>query len=71
MKTKFEVTDLTLPLLELPDPCPIRVEMRNDSLHLYVGPRDWQWDLENGELVGCGTRLADDAVENFAKNSIQ
>jgi len=54
---KFEMQDLILPTLDLPDPCPVRVEIRDDSLFLYVGARDWQWDFEDETFVGCGTKL--------------
>lgn len=54
---KFEIKDLILPTLDLPDPCPIKIEIRDDSLLLYIGARDWQWDFEDATLVGCGTRL--------------
>jgi len=57
---KFEMQDLILPVLDLPDPCPIRIEIRDDSLFLYVGARDWQWDFEDESLVGCGTRLMEE-----------
>ncbi len=54
---KFEAEDLILPDLDLPDPCPVRVEIRDDCLFLYIGARDWQWDFEDEHLVGCGTAV--------------
>ena len=57
MKDKrFEINDIVLPSLELPDPCPIKIEIRDGSIYLYVGQRDFQWDLKDEEFVGCGTR---------------
>jgi len=53
----FEIHDLVLPTLDLPDPCPVRIEIRDDSIFLYIGDRDWQWDFEDKHLVGCGTLL--------------
>jgi len=49
--------DLILPTLDLSNPCPIKIEIRNDSIFLYIGPRDWQWDFDSGKFVGCGTRM--------------
>lgn len=57
MKKVYTIDDLILPHLNLPDPCPIKIEIRNDSIVLYVGSRDWEWDLEEGSLMGCGTLL--------------
>ena len=56
----FKAKDLILPDLSLPDPCPIKIEIRDDSIFLFVGPRDWQWDFESEKWVGCGTRTHDD-----------
>ncbi len=60
MKKIFQHNDLILPMLELPDPCPIKIEIRDNYLFLYVGARDWQWDTKTGELIGCGTCLIDE-----------
>ena len=57
---KFEAKDLILKHLDLPDPCPIRVEIRDDSLFLYIGARDWQWDFEDETLVGCGIKTGEE-----------
>lgn len=52
----FEKLDQILPMLELPNPCPIKVVIRKDFLRLYIGPRDWQWRLSDGSFIGAGTR---------------
>ena len=57
MKKTFKHQDLVLPIIKLPDPCPISIKILKDHIFLFVGQRDWQWDLETGELVGCGTTL--------------
>ncbi len=58
MNKKFEkIQDRILPIIDLPNPCEIRVEIRDGSLFLYVGPRDWQWDFEDESFVGCGTLI--------------
>ncbi len=36
----------------------IRIEVDEEYVKLFVGPRDWQWDKETGEFIGCGTCLA-------------
>ena len=51
----FELDDLILGKLKLPDPCPIKVLVSDKHVHLYIGPRDWEWSIESGELVSCGT----------------
>lgn len=53
MKT-FEQVDAILPILKLPIPCLVKVIITDKYVILNVGPRDWQWDIENGTLVGCG-----------------
>ncbi|KKN88135.1 hypothetical protein LCGC14_0252070 [marine sediment metagenome] len=55
---KFEMMDLILPTLDLPDPCSIKIEIRDDSVFLYIGARDWQWDFGDERLVGCGTTVS-------------
>ncbi|KKM21678.1 hypothetical protein LCGC14_1633080 [marine sediment metagenome] len=58
MKVKtFKIDDLILPNLSLPDPCPVKIEIRDGSLFLQIGQRDWQWDFEDEKFVGCGTDL--------------
>ena len=54
---RYELKDSILPILDLPDPCPIKIEIKNDSVYLHIGPRDWQWDFEDEKFVGCGTCL--------------
>lgn len=54
---KYETEDLILPRLDLPDPCPVRIEIRDDSVFLYVGQRDWQWDYEDESFVAQGTTI--------------
>ena len=55
MAKTFKALDYLLPTLDLPDPCPIKVEIRNNSLFLHVGPRDIQWDFDSELWVGQGT----------------
>lgn len=58
MKTMFHTDDLIVPSLKFPDPCPISIQVKEKDIILRVGQRDWQWDLEDGHLVGCGTCIA-------------
>jgi hypothetical protein len=55
---KYSHQDQILPLLqmqgELPDSCPVTVELTEEFVYLFVGQRDWQWDRETGRLVGAG-----------------
>lgn len=55
---KYNHQDQILPLLqmrgELPDPCPVTVEITDKFVYLFVGQRDWQWDKETGRLIGAG-----------------
>ena len=59
---KVEYSDILLPTLELPDPCKIRVEVRDDQVFLYVGQRDWQWHVD-GRWIGCGTDVSVTGME--------
>ncbi len=56
MKT-YKIDDLVLPMLELPDPCPVKIKVTEKDVCLYIGQRDFQWDKKTGEWVGQGTRL--------------
>jgi len=55
----FETKDLVLPGMELPDPCPIKIRITEDYVYLYVGQRDWEWNIKTGEFIGQGTFLSD------------
>lgn len=55
MKAIFHTDDQIIASLRLPDPCPIYIEIKEKDIILRVGQRDWQWDLEDGHLVGQGT----------------
>ncbi len=37
--------------------CPVRVVIRDGDVRLCVGPRDWQWDRNTGQLIGQGTTI--------------
>ena len=52
---KFELEDHILPILRLPNPCPISIEFSDGELILNIGMRDWEWDLSTGDLVNAGT----------------
>ena len=54
----FKTTDKVISKIFLPPATKIKVEIAGNSVLLFVGPRDWQWDYETGELVGTGTRMA-------------
>ncbi len=64
MKKVFSVDDLVLSKLKLPDPCPVRIEIRNECVYLHVGPRDWQWRLSDASFVGSGCGLSCKNQEN-------
>lgn len=53
--------DLILPILNLGDRVAICVGIDDADREAYaeIGPRDWQWDTDTGELLGCGTTLGD------------
>jgi len=55
----YELNDQVLSVLGkgLPDPCPVRIIVNDHDIRLYVGPRDWQWDVRTGQFIGSGTRL--------------
>ena len=56
----FELDDLILGKLELPNPCPIKVVVTDETVHLYIGPRDWEWSIKSWELISCGTDVAEE-----------
>lgn len=59
---KIEYNDLVLPDLKLPDPCPIKVEFRDNQVFLCVGQRDWQWHAD-GRFIGCSTDVSESGME--------
>lgn len=57
----YTTSDLILSEVTLPSPCSISIKVIRDSVILQVGPRDWQWSRETGELIASGTALTEDA----------
>lgn len=53
----YEERDSILPILELENPCGVRVELKPDTVSLFVGQRDWCWDRKTGLLKGAGTAI--------------
>ena len=66
---EYKTNDLVIPILSLPDPCPIRIEITERDVLLFVGPRDWQWDKKTGKLVGSGTAVAGQVPESLSKKA--
>ena len=60
MKT-YQTEDLVVSTLQLPQPCRIEITIDDDYLKLYVGGRDWMWDIKTGELTGSGCRIINEA----------
>ncbi len=60
---RYMIDDAILPGLALPEPCPIRIDLSDNSIRLYVGQRDWQWERGNPDICACGTML-DHPVED-------
>jgi hypothetical protein len=55
----YKDSDIVLPMLTLPDPCNILIDIDEDlnTVSLLIGQRDWTWDKRTGELIGCGTLI--------------
>jgi hypothetical protein len=53
----YMVDDVILPGLALPEPCPVRIDISDDFIRLFVGQRDWQWERGSPEICACGTSL--------------
>ena len=47
--------DEILPILALGSPCPIRIDIDDEHIHLHVGPRDWEWRRGYPDVIACGT----------------
>ncbi len=57
MEKEFLANDMVIPILKFPDPTPVRIKVTDKYIYLYVGQRDWQWDLSDGHLIGSGCCL--------------
>ena len=53
----YEKHDEILPTLAGDQLDAVRVEITDDSVRLFVGPRDWSWNRETGVLTGAGVAL--------------
>ena len=51
----YKCVDTILPRLLLDDEIEIRIELGPETVSLYVGPRDYQWQRSSGIMLGCGT----------------
>jgi len=56
--------DTLLPVLNLPNPCKVRIKVTEKDVYLYVGPRDWQWDKKTGQFIGSGCRVTEKPIAN-------
>lgn len=59
MEKTYEADDSVLSRLTLSDPTKVKVVVGDKSVHLYVGPRDWEWDRITGRRVGSGARMTE------------
>jgi hypothetical protein len=59
MRKTFQHNDLVLPMLELPNPCPVELTIDDDYVCLREGPRDWQWSAADSEFLSCGTMMSE------------
>jgi hypothetical protein len=50
----YETQDIILPILKIPDPCPIKITTDDKYIKLFIAGRDWSWNLD-GTLIGTGT----------------
>ena len=62
MGKTFERDDKVLAHLVLEDPCQVKIVVTEGEVHLWVGPRDWLWDIETLELIGCGTKIIEEGA---------
>lgn len=49
--TVFEMRDVIIPILPLPIPCSVRVQIDAERVKLFVGPRIIEWSTKTGEVV--------------------
>lgn len=54
----IEMTDCVLPMLKFKETETVRIKIDYRSIRLYIGSRDWEWDL-CGNPIGAGTFVAD------------
>lgn len=64
---EYKIDDRVLPILSIPNPCPVRVVIDDKYVRLFVGSRDWQWAKETGKLIGSGAGLCLPVTESGAK----
>lgn len=62
----YAIDDAILPSLELPNPCPIRIDIHENSVSLYIGQRDWSWPRGCPDVSGSGTFVGGTGDEESA-----
>ena len=67
MIEEYETQDMILSLIKFPDPSKVRIVIDERFVRLYVGPRDWQFDMSTKECVGAGTALCGKRAQNPCK----
>ena len=50
----YAVDDGVLPILAMPSPVSIRIDITEKFVNLYVGSRDWSWTRGCPDINGCG-----------------
>ncbi len=54
MEEHYADDDVILPCIALPNPCPIRVDIHEDRIRLFIGQRDWEWIRGCPDVSACG-----------------
>ena len=57
MEEHYAEDDEILPQIMLPVPCPIRIDITDTCVRLFVGQRDWEWKRGCPDVLASGTVL--------------
>jgi hypothetical protein len=57
MEEHYADEDEVVHMLTFPKPCPIRIDIEDESIRLFVGQRDWEWRRGCPDVLACGTIL--------------
>jgi hypothetical protein len=57
MEQVYKTEDLVLPILDLGPRAKIKLIVNDESVLLYIGPRDYQWDRKTSKWIGQGTAM--------------
>ena len=68
MQKEYKTEDQVISRIHFSTPTEVRVTITDKHLNVFIGPRDFQFDLETGERVGSGFAFCGEGFRESPKH---